>query len=404
MAELLISPMWSFDISFLSYIAAGATLLAALVLLLFFMPMMRRVITLARKETDCMVPDAEDCPDVTVMVYAHNDAWNLPTLIDDIFAQDYPGKVEVVVVNDIAADNTEDTVRELQLKYPSLYLTFMPERSRNLSRKKLAVTIGLKAARYDVVLLTCGNCHIDSPDWLRRMMRHVAAGKDVVIGYATLRDLDGGYSNDIGSRLRSFDSVWDALRYLSTAISGHPCRGNGNNLVYRKHLFFENNGFARSLNLNFGDDDILVNEIANADNCAVEISRQSIMEARESRPGVVYELEKLRHDFTAKFLPRRQRLAMGLYCCMAWTWLLGSAGTIVFGLPSLIPACYVALVGIGLWIPLMIAWRNASRVLMASHAALITMPLLMLWHPVYNLRYRIIGKKQRRENFTWSKV
>lgn len=396
--------MWSFDISILSYIAAGVTLLAALVLLLFFMPMMRRVSALARKQTDLPAYDCDDYPDVSVMVYAHNDAWNLPTLIADIFAQDYPGRIEVVVVNDIAADNTEDTVRELQLKYPSLYLTFMPERSRNLSRKKLAVTIGLKAARYDVVLLTCGNCHIDSPDWLSRMMRHVVDGKDVVIGYATLRDLDGGYSNGVGARLRSFDSVWDALRYLSSAISGHPSRGNGNNLVYRKHMFFENNGFARSLNLNFGDDDILVNEIANADNCAVEISRQSIMEARETRPGVVYELEKLRHDFTAKFLPRRQRLAMGLYCCMAWTWLLGSAATVLMGLPSLIPACFVALVAAGTWIPLMIAWRNASRVLMASHAACITVPLLMLWHPVYNLHYRIAGMRQRRENFTWSKV
>lgn len=396
--------MWSIDISVYSCAAAGLALLAAAVLLIFFLPMIRRVTSVARRQTDCPLLDSDDYPAVTVLVYAHNDAWNLPALIDGIFNQDYPGEIEVVVVNDVAVDNTDDVVRELQLRYPSLYLTFMPDRSRNLSRKKLAVTIGLKAARYDVVALTCGNCRIDSPDWLRRMMRHVVEGRDVVIGYAALRDSEGGCTGGIEARLRSFDSVWDALRYLSSAITGHPHRANGNNLVYRKHLFFDNNGFARSLNLNYGDDDILISEIANGDNTAVEISCQSIVEARESRPGVIYELEKLRHDFTARFLPKRHRLAMGLYSCMSWLWLFASVAAVVLGWPSLIPLCFVVVLGVGLWLPLMFAWRNAARSLMAPHAAMAMVPMLVLWHPLYNLRYRIIGARQKRENFTWSKL
>ncbi len=396
--------MWSLDFSLITYIAAGVALISALILLFFFMPMLRRVTSLARRQTDSELSDNEVFPPVTVMVYAHNDAWNLPTLISDIYAQDYPGEIEVVVVNDIAVDNTEDVVRELQLEHPSLYLTFMPERSRNLSRKKLAVTLGLKAARHDVVVLTCGNCRIDSSDWLRRMMRHIVEGKDVVIGYATLRDSDGEYGDGISSGMRSFDSVWDAIRYLSSAVSGHPQRGNGNNLVYRKHLFFSNNGFAKSLNLNYGDDDILVSEIANGSNCAVEISRQSIVEARETRPGVVYELEKLRHDFTARYLPYRQRLAMGLYCTSSWLWIAALIVMVSTGWPSLIPLCFAIVLAAGLWIPLMFSWRGVSRALMSPHAAFLTLPFLILWHPFYNLRYRIAGYRNKRENYTWSKV
>lgn len=396
--------MWSIDLSVFSYCGAAVALVAALVLLWSFLPVMRRVFVLAANQTDCPLLDALDYPPVTILVYAHNDAWNLPTLIHDLFNQDYPAPVEVVVVNDVAVDNTHEVVLELQNTYPSLYLTFMPERSRNLSRKKLAVTIGLKAASNDVVMLTCGNCRIDSPDWLRRMMRHVVEGKEVVIGYATLRDSEGEPSGGMNARLRSFDCVWDALRYLSAAISGHPTRGNGNNLVYRKHLFFENKGFARSLNLNYGDDDILVSEIANSHNAAVEISAQSIVEARESRPGVVYELEKLRHDFTARFLPKRPRLMMGLYCTMAWSWLAGSAAAVVFGLPSLIPVIFVVLLAVGVWLPIMFAWRNLANALMAPHVAFVTVPFLVLWHPLFNLRYRIAGARQKRENFTWSKL
>ncbi len=35
-------------------------------------------------------------------------------------------------------------------------------------------------------------------------------------------------------------------------------------------------------------------------------------------------------------------------------------------------------------------------------AACLSVPLLMLCHPIYNLRFRIQGLRHRRDNYTWA--
>ncbi len=395
--------MWSLDFTPYTYLAGGVALLAMIILLAVELRQLRKVASVARGQNWLIEQNAGDCEPVSVIVYAHSDAWNLPELIPSIFSQDYQGEIEVVVVNDVAYDNTEDVVREMMLTYPGLKYTFAPAASRNLSRKKLAITLGIKAASHDVLLFTGGNCRVSSDTWLSRMMRHVASGKDVVIGYATLRDHDGEPGKGLSSRLLSFDLIGDSVKYLSAALSGHPYRANGNNLIYRRRMFFENKGFARSLNLTYGDDDIMISEIANADNTAVELSSDAILEAREDRPGVMYELDRLHHDFTSRFLSRTPRVVAGMMSLCWWIWLVAVAAMCWLGRPSLVPVAAAVVLACGLWIPFMLGWRRTCVELKAPHAACVTVPLLMLWHPFYNLRLKLKGFRARRDNYTWSK-
>ena len=55
-------------------------------------------------------------------------------------------------------------------------------------------------------------------------------------------------------------------------------RSVGTNLAYRKQLFFEKKGF-RKLNLQFGEDDLFVNEFANKTNTKIEISQDAITQS-----------------------------------------------------------------------------------------------------------------------------
>ncbi|MDE6304148.1 MAG: glycosyltransferase [Paramuribaculum sp.] len=395
--------MWSFDFTPFTYLAGGVALIAQIVLLAVQLQYIRKVANVAIRQRWLIEHDANDCEPVSVIVYAHSDAWNLPVLIPAIFSQDYKGDIEVVVVNDVAYDNTEDVVKELMMTYPALRYTFAPAASRNLSRKKLAITLGIKAASHDVLLFTGGNCRVPSDSWLSRMMRHVASGKDVVIGYATLRDHDGDPGTGLSSRLMSFDMIGDSVKYLTAALSGRPYRGNGNNLIYRRRMFFENKGFARSLNLTYGDDDIMISEIATADNTAVELSADAILEAREDRPGVMYELDRIHHNFTSGFLSRTPRVVAGMMSLCWWLWVAGIAVMCWLGAPSLVPVAASVVMACGLWIPFMISWRRTCVELKAPHAACVTVPFMMLWHPIYNLRLKIKGFRARRDNYTWSK-
>ena len=58
------------------------------------------------------------------------------------------------MVNEGESADVRDAVSMLRASHPNLYLTFTPEGVVNLSRKKLGITLGIKAARYDIAVLT----------------------------------------------------------------------------------------------------------------------------------------------------------------------------------------------------------------------------------------------------------
>lgn len=166
------------------------------------------------EDNETPLPDSPDAyPSVSVIVYSEDDAQNLEILLPQILEQDYPAMMEVIVVNDGAVGSTKDVIAQLEQRYSNLYMTFTPLESRSLSRKKLAVTLGIKAARYETVMLTTGNCRIESPIWLKSMMRHFINGKEIVLGYATPVMLEDSVSTI--KRRHSFDTVWSAVEYLS---------------------------------------------------------------------------------------------------------------------------------------------------------------------------------------------
>lgn len=343
--------------------------------------------------------DPSAYPSVSVIVYSEDDAENLEILLPQILEQDYEGQFEVIVVNDGAISSTKDVIARLERRYPNLYMTFTPLESRSLSRKKLAITLGIKAARYEVVLLTLGTSRIESKTWLKSMARHFISGKEIVIGYAT--PLIPEDAPNPWKRLHSFDEVRTAIEYLSWAIADRPYRGNCYNLAYRRSIFFKNKGFSRTLHLKFGDDDLFINEVANADNTAVELSTASIVEVLDQRPQLAHKNAKMRYDYTAKSLRTWARVFFAS-CSWAWWILLGSTVAIsIVGLPSLIPLIAACVIWLATAIILMLAWRKTSRAL-GSRSLLLTVPWFMTFEPVYNFYYRIKGFIRRGRNLTWN--
>lgn len=345
------------------------------------------------------LPDTADAyPNVSVIVYSEDDAQNLESLLPQILEQDYPAMMEVIVVNDGAIGSTKDVIARLEQRYSNLYMTFTPMDSRSLSRKKLAVTLGIKAARYETILLTTGKCRITSSTWMKTMMRHFADGKEIVIGYATPIPTEDASS--VIKRRHSFDTVWTAIEYLSWAIAGRPYRGCCHNLAYRRSVFFRNKGFSKSLNLKYGDDDVFINEVANRHNTATELSTASIVEIMEQDPSAAFKHDKLRYEYTAKKLKTYARI---FFSSCSWLWWL-SIGTAValsiVGLPSFIPMIISCSLLAILWLTLMIIWRKTS-IALGSRPLTLTFPWFMSYHPLFNLYYRIKGHFRRGSNLTW---
>lgn len=337
-------------------------------------------------------------PPMSVIVYSEDDAANLEVLLPQILDQDYPSPFEVIVVNDGAMDSTKDVIARLEQRYSNLYMTFTPQESRSLSRKKLAVTLGIKAAKYNVLLHTVGACQVPSDKWLRNMARHFDAHTDIVLGYAAPSEQEG--ISHAWKRLHSFDQVRSAVKWLSWAIAGRPYRGTGCNIAYRREVFFSNKGFSRSLDLKYGDDDVFVSEVASGGNTAVELSTDSMLLHVQDAPGAMHKADKIRRDYTASRLRGHARLFFSS-CSWAWWLLICSAVALaVVGLPSLVPAIAAGVVLLVTWIILMISWRKTSRALW-SRPLLLTFPWFMSYHPLYTLYYRIKGWRKRGSNLTW---
>ncbi|MCM1517244.1 MAG: glycosyltransferase [Pseudoflavonifractor sp.] len=341
--------------------------------------------------------DGEAVP-VSVIVYAGADSEGLARLLPAILGQRYDAPFEVIVINEGRSEATDEVVARLQLTHGNLYQSFTPCDTRNLSRRKLALTIGIKAARHEVVVLTCADAVIGSDVWLSAMARHFSRREvEMVLGYAS-PDLEG--VGGIKERWLSYDAAAAGMQYLSAALDGRPYRGNGWNLAYRRRLFFENKGFSRSLNLRYGDDDLFVNEVARGDNAVVELSPESVLAIRDDDMVRLCREMRRRRWYVAPLLHTRERRYFGLCSVTVWGWLAASVAAVAMGWRHILVWAVAVAILLALWIPLVTAWRRAS-VALKSRRLCLTLPLMMLWRPVSNLITRLYVSRHRSRMYTW---
>ena len=97
-------------------------------------------------------PSNGKLPGISVIVPVHNDADKLDQLLPILLSQQYDGDFQVICVCDKSDDLSEDVASRYK-NNTHFYSTFIPDGSHFMSRKKLAITIGVKAARYPWVVL-----------------------------------------------------------------------------------------------------------------------------------------------------------------------------------------------------------------------------------------------------------
>lgn len=228
-------------------------------------------------------------PGVSVVLCAHNEAYNLSQYLQALLSQDYP-EYEVIVVDDGSEDETRAIVESYMVRDPRLHMTFVPLGARVGSTKKLALTLAAKAAQYDYLLLTDADCVPESEHWIREMVKGFEGGKDIVLGF-------GAYFSEHGhlNRLVRFDTLFNGLHYLGAALCGHPYMGVGRNLAYRKSFFFEMGGFTHLMTNRAGDDDLFVNHVATKRNTAVVINRDATTWSPSKKTLKEWWQQKRRH-------------------------------------------------------------------------------------------------------------
>ena len=287
----------SFILHMVFYVFCGSAAVQIFYLLYFY-------VRLARFREK---PAAEaDLPPVSIIICARNEDTNLKKNLPRILAQDYP-VFEVIVVDDNSEDGTMEYLFFLSQKEPRLKRTSTKNSNRMMAGKKFPLTLGLKAASYETVLLTDADCYPAGDQWLKGMVSGYAAGKEIVLGYGAYEKRPGR----LNRRIR-YETVHSAVNYLSFALAGVPYMGVGRNLSYQKHLFFNSNGFFDHRHLPSGDDDLFINKVATKQNSAIVIRPEAFTFSEPKETWEDWREQKTRHLSTARYFRFRHKVWLGL--------------------------------------------------------------------------------------------
>ena len=372
-----------FSFSLIELIAFGILSVAFIYQMYFYIRYMNGVLRLRSNINKNKVSFLTEQPPVSVIICAKDEADNLRQYLPFILQQDYPD-FEVIVVNDGSTDETETLLNNLCVEYQNLRTTFVPVGARNLSTKKLGLTLGIKAAKNDLLLFTDADCMPEDNMWVSRMTRNFTPETDFILGY-------GAYLNKKGflNRLITFDTLFIALQYLGMAVSGKPYMGVGRNLAYRKETFFAHKGFASTLNLISGDDDLFVNQSGNSKNTKIEISPDSITWSEPNTTFSGWFYQKERHlsvssyyKYASKYRLSLEPLSRGLfYAALILSFVVGHL---------IILIATAALLLIRLIFQLIIINKSAKH--FGERRYLFLVPVFDIFLPLVNLYILTIGR------------
>jgi glycosyltransferase involved in cell wall biosynthesis len=261
--------------------------------------------------------ESKSLPGVSIIVAAFNELENLKELLPLLAQQEYPN-FEIVIADDRSSDGTYDFLLNNDLNINNLTFVRILDLPQHFTAKKYAVTMAIKKSKYKYLLFTDADCRPESEFWLSEMASQISEDKEIVLGFSRYKELKGGLN-----ALIRYETFQTALQYFSFALAKVPYMGVGRNLLYKKDLFWKNNGFTSHFGLLSGDDDLFINEAATKNNVAICISESSFTVSEPKTTWEDWYIQKKRHLSVGKKYKFRDKFNLGLlWISQLVSWLL----------------------------------------------------------------------------------
>lgn len=198
--------------------------------------------------------DIQDKDGISIIIAARNEEDNIGKCVQSCIQQSATMPIEIIVVNDGSTDNTLTILENLSREYPNLRIINNTESKG----KKASLKIAIQAAQYDKLLLTDADC-IPPREWVKTMNQTFVSKKTKLLA---------GPIEYIGtdSALQRFQYL-DGINNMAMTNAGIKSKlfysANGANIMYRKSLFYELNGYDGNTHLASGDDVFFMQKVAN---------------------------------------------------------------------------------------------------------------------------------------------
>ena len=194
------------------------------------------------------VDEPAEWPALSVHVAARNEEAGIGACLDALARQDYPGRLEVIVVDDRSTDATRKIVQERAAAWPALKLVRAEAEPMYRCPKKSALELAVAAGSGELLLFTDADCQ-PAPGWARGLARRFAPGVGLVAGYAPHRPAPGWRNG-----LLALDNLAVAALSAGSIGMGAPLACTGRSLAFRRAVFDQVGGYSRIGHLLAGDD------------------------------------------------------------------------------------------------------------------------------------------------------
>ena len=283
---------------------------------------------------------------LSVIMAVHDNANELERNLPMMLTQKYEPGFEVIVVDESSTDDTEDVLKRLKKDFPCLYTTFIPSSSHYLSRHKLALTIGMKAAHNEWVIITDADCKPNGSNWLTTMARYCNDSHDIVLGYTNYEPS--------AKQFQRFERLQTFCHIIHSTMSKSAFRYNGNNIALRKSEFMAHNGFLANLKFLRGEYDFIANEysVPGRTAIAIEADAHIVQDSPSKKKWAnehIFYMEtrhQLKHGTTYRLLYNTDtfllhfnylvQLAAIIYSSITQNWMLLGCATICLALTIII--------------------------------------------------------------------
>ena len=233
-------------------------------------------------------------PSVSIIIPARNEEQHIGFLLDDLIRQDYPaGDLQIVVVDDCSEDSTLEIVKRFMTLDKRINLLSTANSLSLYTHKKRAVYEGIMSTGSEIIVTTDADCRV-YPGWISGMVKHFTPGVDLVAGAVSV---EGG---GLLGRFEALEFLGIQAMSSGLMIARFPVTCNGANLAYRRNAFERAGGFDGVGDIVSGDDDLLMQKIAEGDASRIVYAMERAVTVRTDAAGSPSEFLNQRVRWASK--------------------------------------------------------------------------------------------------------
>ncbi len=234
------------------YILLSISVLYLLLHLIFFIGYL--------KSKNCKILSDNQKIKVSVIVAARNEEYNISNCIRALKKLDYPPELlEIIIVNDESTDNTKDLmIKETIKDNKFIVIDSRKSSNNNLKGKPNAIDTAIEKSKGDIIFITDADCEVPV-NWVKNLVNYyIDKSVGMVCGFTNIKN-----DHKLFSAMQSLD--WIYLLSLATSSAGinKPLSCIGNNISFRKNVYFEVGGYG-GINFSITEDLALMRTIANS--------------------------------------------------------------------------------------------------------------------------------------------